>query len=108
MTAVSSAYSMKLVLMTSDSLLIPPRPASLLVSWMRVCMTRLKRYGEAALADALVLVVGVGVAVGVEDLEEWALVYGLDLVNGLFGKSHSLQYAEERLVVKAVKCFFPI
>ena len=46
MTAVSSAYRMKLELITLDNLLSPPRPASLFVSWIRVCMTRLKRYGE--------------------------------------------------------------
>ena len=37
----------------------------------------------------MVLAVGVGVAVRIKDLEEWALVYGFDLVDGLLGESHS-------------------
>ena len=62
----------------------------------------------AALSDTLVLVVGVRVAVGVEDLEQRSSVHGFDLVNDLAGKSHSFEDAEESLVVKAVKGFFPV
>ena len=61
----------------------------------------------AALADALVLVVGVGVAIRVKDFEKWALVDGFNLVDGLPRKSHSLEYSEQCLVAEAVERFFP-
>ena len=48
----------------------------------------------AALSDSLVLVVGVRVAVGVEDLEEWAFVDSLNLVDSLSRESHSFRYTE--------------
>lgn len=43
MTTASSAYEIKLVSITWDSLLVPEGPASLFVSWMRVCITRFNK-----------------------------------------------------------------
>ena len=48
----------------------------------------------AALADALVLAVGVGGAVGVQDLKKRSLVDGFDLVANLRRESHSFEDAE--------------
>ena len=61
-----------------------------------------------ALANALVLVVGVGVAVRVKDFEERSCVDGFNLVDDLLRESHSLEDSEQCLMVEAVECFFPI
>ena len=62
----------------------------------------------AALANALVLVMGVRVAVGVEDFEKGSCVDGFDLVNDLLRESHSFEDSEKCLVVEAVEGFFPV